>query len=786
MQKTLEVLQYDGILNYNLYTKVPPLMIFIQRWFTPPIFQDEEKNFRARLLHITTTSIIIFVLLVVFGNLLDSQTPIRNYVIDFVGIAIFVYLRHNIYRGNLDFVGLGVLFTGFVGTLAVVISTGTVQSLAMSLFPLWSILATALFERKGLFISIIISSISAAGLIWAESAGMLPQLASAAALTDWFMFTVMMGMIGGLTYLIYQATRNALVRAEQEIVERKNVEEKLRQQQDQLSFLHQITLDLLNRRNVDELLQAVVDRAVALLDAPFGELMLEKNGELIVQTFTKNQGFLKGDKFGREQAGLSWQAFDTKQPVVLEDYATYPHRREIYTEQSIHAIADFPVLAGDTCIGVLAMGRSQPEYAFSETQIQNGVSFAQIVALVLDSAQLLSDAQREIAERARMEDALFNQNQRLAVLHQTSIELLKNRDVDSLLNRIVTQAAELVGASYGNIYLSEGNDLVLSATMSHLTQQLGVKEKKPGAGVLGQVWKSMKPFVLENYDQWEGRDPNYSTWNLRAFAGIPIIGHDGPLGVLEVARMEEDIEKFTPQEVDVFVQFASLASLVLDNAQLYKQAQTERQKADDLLLNILPREIAGRLKEDSSQLVADSFEQASILFADVVNFTQISAILSPEELVKLLNEIFSHFDELVQKHGLEKIKTIGDCYMAVSGVPRPASNHAHALTCLALEFQSYVKSREFNGRQIELRIGINSGAVVAGVIGSKKFAYDLWGDAVNVASRMEAHGAAGEIQITKATYDLIKNDFICQPQGIVNIKGKGDMNVWHVLSANKK
>jgi guanylate cyclase len=135
---------------------------------------------------------------------------------------------------------------------------------------------------------------------------------------------------------------------------------------------------------------------------------------------------------------------------------------------------------------------------------------------------------------------------------------------------------------------------------------------------------------------------------------------------------------------------------------------------------------------------------------------------------------------LVEKHGVEKIKTIGDCYMVASGVPRPRADHAHVLTQLALEMRDFITQQEFHGAKLSLRIGINSGPVVAGVIGRKKFIYDLWGDAVNTASRMESHGSSGVIQITRATYDLIKNSFRCERLGIVDVKGKGTMEVWQV------
>ncbi len=204
-----------------------------------------------------------------------------------------------------------------------------------------------------------------------------------------------------------------------------------------------------------------------------------------------------------------------------------------------------------------------------------------------------------------------------------------------------------------------------------------------------------------------------------------------------------------------------------------------QEKSEALLLNILPKEIAAILKKEP-RIIADHFEGASILFADVVNFTPLSETMTPTELVELLNEVFSHFDLLVEKYGLEKIKTIGDCYMVASGVPRPHAEHAEALTAMALEMRDYVNQHEFCGHKLTFRIGMNSGPVVAGVIGRKKFIYDLWDDAVNTASRMESNGQEGMIQITRATYELVKDNFLCEPCGMVNVKGKGEMEVWFV------
>jgi guanylate cyclase len=203
------------------------------------------------------------------------------------------------------------------------------------------------------------------------------------------------------------------------------------------------------------------------------------------------------------------------------------------------------------------------------------------------------------------------------------------------------------------------------------------------------------------------------------------------------------------------------------------------EESDGLLHNILPDEIADRLKS-SDEKIADSFDSASVLFADVVDFTPMSADMSPNELVSLLDQVFSEFDDLVEKRDLEKIKTIGDAYMVAAGVPESRQDHALILCDLALAMHELVRGRNFGGQRISFRIGINSGPVVAGIIGTTKFSYDLWGDTVNTASRMESSGTADHTQISEATRLLVKDEFVCESKGIIEIKGKGPMPVFHL------
>jgi guanylate cyclase len=207
-----------------------------------------------------------------------------------------------------------------------------------------------------------------------------------------------------------------------------------------------------------------------------------------------------------------------------------------------------------------------------------------------------------------------------------------------------------------------------------------------------------------------------------------------------------------------------------------RQRDLYQRRSDDLLHAILPDEIVPRLKEGST--IADDIEQASVLFADVVDFTPMSARLSPAQLVELLDEVFSSLDAFVDELGLEKIKTVGDAYMAAAGVPRPRADHAHAIVELALRIRDHEATSPVDGERLRFRIGVNSGPVTAGVIGTRTFSYDLWGDTVNTASRMESTGVPGAIQITAATHELVSDDFVCEPRGPVAVKGKHEMETF--------
>jgi len=227
-----------------------------------------------------------------------------------------------------------------------------------------------------------------------------------------------------------------------------------------------------------------------------------------------------------------------------------------------------------------------------------------------------------------------------------------------------------------------------------------------------------------------------------------------------------------------FEMFERVSQEIRDRKQAEAALKVEQEKSEKLLLNILPMTIAEQLKMEVGA-IASRFDEATILFADIVDFTGLSAQIPPNELVAQLNDIFSAFDCIAEELGLEKIKTIGDAYMVVGGLPSPRSDHAEATLEMAIKMLDTIRTfRRSDGQPFRLRIGINTGPVVAGVIGIKKFSYDLWGDAVNVASRMESHGIEDRIQVSENTYRHLKHKYDFEDRGCINIKGRGPMRTY--------
>jgi class 3 adenylate cyclase len=271
---------------------------------------------------------------------------------------------------------------------------------------------------------------------------------------------------------------------------------------------------------------------------------------------------------------------------------------------------------------------------------------------------------------------------------------------------------------------------------------------------------------------WAAGHPRWSLAVAAWFAGAPLLFRT----LVEQEPLRQVLDDSVPDVVLLG------AVLVLGEAiRNRRELDLEREKSERLLLNVLPAPIAARLKQTEG-LIADGFAEVTVLFADIVDFTSRSERIAPEQVVEVLNDLFSAFDRLACQRGLEKIKTIGDAYMVVGGLPEPRPDHAEAVAEMALAMLEEVAGRsDPSGRPLAVRIGIDTGSVVAGVIGTSRFSYDLWGDTVNTASRMESHGVPGCIQVTGRTYRRLRDRYRFQRRGPIPVKGKGDVVTYFLV-----
>jgi class 3 adenylate cyclase len=261
------------------------------------------------------------------------------------------------------------------------------------------------------------------------------------------------------------------------------------------------------------------------------------------------------------------------------------------------------------------------------------------------------------------------------------------------------------------------------------------------------------------------------------------------IGMLTVTISAWVVTAWLLRPSDVWVHVAFSLALALPVSVLargllfraFRHNEKLRQQSERLLLNILPELVAERLKRYNEPVIADEFTEVTVLFADIVGFTPLAANMSPREVVMLLNRVFSALDQLADHYGLEKIKTIGDAYMAVGGLPEPRSDHAEAVAEMALQIRDTLKQIVPESQQVHMRVGIHTGPVIAGVIGIRKFSYDLWGDTVNTASRMEAHGLPERIQVSAQAYARLREHYRFEERGQISIKGKGEMQTYFLV-----
>ncbi|MEG4043628.1 adenylate/guanylate cyclase domain-containing protein [Microcoleus sp. Pol17_C1] len=464
---------------------------------------------------------------------------------------------------------------------------------------------------------------------------------------------------------------------------------------------------------------------------------------------------------------VSWLVYNSKSESNLSGYPLeyLPFPLVIWaTIQFGHVGA---VLASFIVSSIAIWGGSQGGGPFigKAENINQAILFLQAFMSVIVVTSLLLAA--TVTERASAEDSL----------RQSEIkyrELVEN--ANSIILKLDTE---------GNItFFNEFAQKFFGYDEKEIIGKNAVGTIIPQRDTTGNDWAAKLRDILENPEQYtrteneniqRNGDRVWVSWANKPlfdaagnFVGMLAIGTD----ITDRRRAEMALYKLN-EELEFRVEERTNALNNTLNALQVQQEQSER-----LLLNILPEEIANRLKRGDST-IADTFADVTVLFADIVGFTQLSSRVSPTQLVAFLNDIFSTFDNLAERHGLEKIKTIGDAYMVVGGLPIPRQDHAEAIAEMALDMQQAITDfSNIHNQDFSIRIGINTGPVVAGVIGIKKFIYDLWGDTVNTASRMESHGKPGSIQVTETTYQQLREKYFFENRGAIEVKGKGLMTTY--------
>ena len=393
--------------------------------------------------------------------------------------------------------------------------------------------------------------------------------------------------------------------------------------------------------------------------------------------------------------------------------------------------------------------------------------------------------QEEIAERQRVE-------METRLLLKATQAISKSEDFDSAIDVILGLICETIEWNLAEAWIPDSDGQILKCATGKYASDLSFSEFRqtslkltfaPGVGLPGRIFLSQEPEWIKDVSQVQEdiflRFKSAEDVGLKAAFGLPILADEQVLAVV-IFYCDKSLE-CQPRLLELFSAVATQLGSLIKRKQAESALRWQQKQTEKLLLNILPKPIALRLQKEQ-KLNADYFDEVSVLFADLVGFTEFSTHKSPTQLVEILNGIFCEFDRLSESRGLEKIKTIGDAYMVVGGLPTPREDHGEAIALLALEMQAALT--QFNlkiGESFQLRIGIHSGSVVAGIIGISKFSYDLWGDTVNVASRMESNGSSGKIQVTAATYERLKDMFVFEERGMVEVKGKGQMLTYWLL-----
>ncbi|HNN80138.1 MAG TPA: adenylate/guanylate cyclase domain-containing protein, partial [Leptospiraceae bacterium] len=523
-----------------------------------------------------------------------------------------------------------------------------------------------------------------------------------------------------------------------------------------------------------------------------------------------------------EQTGFIYETFNSQQFYFFEfnDFDTFtPTDQWILETTNWKYFLLLPLVIYGEVIGILSINKQLTNESILPEEIERLINFSDQIAGAIANAQILKESEeakksaeveKEKADLARKEIEYINEFAKV-INSERSLDNIFSFAVDNLKQKFDANIFWLQLVTRDKLRLFTrcliSNELEDSTIQKYKNLNA---ELKPELGSMYLTYFMKKTFYLRdvtqiNIDNMSEIDREITeALKIKSVLQIPLLVQNEVIGILHINKIH-GMQKFNKQDIKFIESFSEQLAIAVNNSFLYEEveskreeaeiekkiavmaqleAEKERDKSERLLLNILPRQVAKELKEKGFSAPV-YFESATVLFTDFKGFTQIAETMSPVDLVKELDSCFGQFDKVTERYGLEKLKTIGDSYMCAGGIPKANKTHAIDAILAALEIQNFMNQmkeiKEIIGAPYwELRLGIHTGPLIAGVIGEKKFAYDVWGDAVNTASRMESSGTPGKINISQSTYELIKDFFSCELRGKIQAKNKGEINMYFV------
>lgn len=609
--------------------------------------------------------------------------------------------------------------------------------------------------------------------------------------------------------LILSARFSKAFKAAEDLTEELNayktsLEEKVEKRTKDISFLNQISKEVNSSFDLD----SIVSQVYNYVNEGFGieslwMLTIDRKEKLIKTSQWVGFDFLNLEQTRvfqnmtiplSEEGGTLYRTY-TKKKIFYLPYLNpdlvQGYDRMIVELLQLNSLIQLPLLVHGQVVAILCATSYKSSLKLNKSQQSVLSSIAEQIAGAVHNSLLLNQA----VESKREAERAYKESETLADITK---KISSNSSLEDIFKEVEIYLQEnfqlnyhwllLIDSDRNQLYTSIFNDNGLTGTkIRNKYTQIKIPIK-PESGSLYATVKRKKPFYLPKipkkgivgYDSVIIED-----LQLKSLLQVPILMNDEVVGVLTSTNLGEHI-KLSPNDIKRILRFVSQIGGAIHNTELLEEAEREREVSNNLLTNILPVNIANELKK-TGKVQPVQYESATILFTDFKGFTRLAETMTPNELINQLEGSFFQFDEITERFRLEKLKTIGDSYMCAGGIPIENDTHPFDACLAAIEINSFMHQALTLRKKLglptwELRIGIHTGPVIAGVIGKKKFAYDIWGDTVNTASRMESTGTEGKINISESTYHIIKNFFVCTPRGYLEAKNKGKLGMYYVES----